>query len=243
MCYIFIRNFKERGRPMKKTALVLVAAAMVFGGVSYASILPPLSPQPVAGETALIDSFAAGNPTIGYVDWIVLNPADYTDTAFEGLVTDVSGGAVLSQYLYLYQVESMLNGANFFTVDAAAAYVSAAGANAGDLDAVHNAGVFANLAGENEVAAGLVFPNLWNTDPDNTTWVFIVPPVDSGKESDVLWITSDWAPVYNRGNLQDGQNGSGMVPVPKPAVPDAGSTVMLLGFAVTGLGLLARRLA
>lgn len=233
-------------RTLKSLSLMVAVSGLMamMGARSFAGpLLPPLIP-PVGGETTIASALG----TVGTVDWFVLPPGDYTGTVFAPLVSDIFGTSVSPSFIYAYQVEPLINDIEDWTVNVKGPYTGT-GTSFLDLDLVGHdippAGAFPNLGAppppaENEVlGAPLQFMAFGPVNkPDNVTYDFD-GLLDSGEESEVLWLLSDMPPTYWIGALSDGlpSPGTGLVPVPSPEP----TTGMLLMMSVLGLGVIISR--
>ncbi len=218
---------------------------------AFRPVPPVLGLGSVAGEA----DFFSTNPTtlghfLGRVDWMVLAPGDYSVISagiHDTLVKAAnSGSSVLTEYLYSYQVESLIGvpGPPLEILDytvtlmpdgnpLASAFVSSYGFAAGlDLDAHgHTVATFANLLGESE-AASVIQPGTSKSDGGSSlTWSCAGGLLDTD-ESDVAWFLSPLAPAYVPGVLDDSSPpnpGSGTV----VAIPAPGAVML----GTMGLGL------
>ncbi len=207
---------------MKKIFVItMVIGILCSSGIAMASSIEPgLGILPVAGE-------AEFNPIIpipgqAYVDWIVFNPGAYNGTAFDDLVTNITGSDSLSQYLYVYQIEARGNPAMTDVEDLTIYFSTSMATGAGflggtDLDTWHNNGNFGNLATEGEDVGAPIRnvtfgPTMHTT---NITWDFD-GTLDSSEESTVLWLTSSYKPGYTLTGISDTTMTSGRVPAPTP---------------------------
>ena len=111
----------------------------------------------------------------------------------------------------------------------------------GDIVEAFNVGF--NTAAPGAVTGG----NFTSQSLSGLFWTF-APVLDNGV-SGVLDFTSLLSPALGNANAQDSNPPSpwasvpGGQQVPVPTVPDGGTTVMLLGAALSGLGLLRKKLA
>ena len=205
----------------KVFGLTAMAMAMLWGAPAMGGLV---SNMPVAGETTLL-SVWDGTTVVGTVDWLVLNPGDYTGTDFAPLVMAITGGTTLNSYLYNYQIESNILDGELFSVNVGAtSNVLSAGMVNMDLDAVgHDAAHFANLAGEAEVAGAIIQAGSgFTSGSNNYTWDY-ASLLDTGEESEVNWFLSDLAPTMSNASYADSippSPGIGMVAsvVPSPGV-------------------------
>jgi len=175
----------------------------------------------------------------------VLGPADYSSTVFAPLVYEIFGSYYAPAYIYVYQIEPLIDDVENWTVNfpwkppysSGPSFLDPAFL---DLDVVgHDAGTFPGLTGENEVSGAPLQVMAFGpvNKPNNVTYDFD-GLLDIGEESDVLWLVSDFPPVYGIGALSDGlpSPGTGLVPVPSPEP----GTFMLLMMGIVGLGGVAR---
>ncbi|MCH7702619.1 MAG: hypothetical protein IID37_13125 [Planctomycetes bacterium] len=228
-------------------AAVALAALAMPSTPAVADIAPPLGVVSVAGEA----DFFSTNPLtfgqfVGRVDWMVLAPGDYTATVHDSLVIAATGGSLLTEYLYSYQIESLIGPPGVlriedFTVTLfpdgnpfGSLHVSSFGLASLDLDLVgHDAATFPLLAGETETASAIVAGSGFTDGGSSLTWTFMTGLFDTD-ESEVSWFLSHHAPNYVPGVLDDST----------PPNPAAGTVVaipapgaVLLG--AVGLGAVA----
>jgi hypothetical protein len=226
---------------MKKLImLATLVGALLMSSLAYAvSIEPPLSVLPVAGEAEFNAFIFPGNPPgQAYVDWIVFNPGSYASTAFESLISGITGSNALSQYLYLYQIEARgippVSDIEDLTIYFDTSLATSAGSYATDLDAWHNSSYFANLAGEGEDAGASIIPvsfgPLWS--PTNITWDFD-GNLDTGNEGGIAWMLSEHMPSYIFAGISDTSLTGGYVPGPS-TVPEP-TSMLLIGLGLLGL--------
>lgn len=188
-------------------------------GLATVSLAGPLAPtlsatEPRAGETTMFSPLY--NKSVGYVEWMVLTPGDYGSRAFAPLVQDVFGSVVVpdGQYLYAYEVKSLVDNGTGLTVraDPATAIVRT-GSSDLNFDAVgHNAAEFENLGSpgpmEHHVAneTNMVPVSSIETDSDGMiTWNFD-NKLGRDQISETLWFVSSNSPDYRPALYQAGQS-------------------------------------
>jgi VPDSG-CTERM motif len=106
-----------------------------------------------------------------------------------------------------------------------------------------------NVSFNTTVLGALISGNYDSSTGGGITWKAFTP-VAAGSSSGILFFMSDLAPIFGAGNASDAVPPSpwatifpGGSPIPVPTVPDGGTTVLLLGAALSGLGLLRKKLA
>jgi len=220
---------------------------VMFGMVATVTagpLAPPLTTTPVAGETTLYSVYNSYTP-VGYVDWAVLSQGDYSTSVFKPLIKQAFGCNIIpdGKYLYAYQIESMVDNVEVFTVNVnSASLVEDLGSCHMDLDSLgHNENYFCNLGSTNEPPCEHEFAyqksivDTTNVDLSNTciTWRFD-GELDCQEESEVLWFISSCCPSYRPVALQDEVPPTpGIGDIPSNQVPAPGA--VLLG--MIGLGM------
>jgi hypothetical protein len=225
----------------------ILVPALVFGfivPVFAGPLAPSLNVTPVAGETTLLSANTPG-VSVAYVDWMVLSEGDYSSSALKPLVNQAFGSCYIPQgkYFYAYQVESLIDEAEVFTVNIKdSSLVDAVGTSCLDLDSVgHSAAYFPNLGGspaENEFSSQQPLVDVTSEKLKSTciTWRFD-GELDAGEESEALWFISSCSPSYRPVAFQDSVPPSpGVGDIPSNQVPAPGA--LLLG--ITGLGMINR---
>lgn len=187
------------------------------------------TPVVLSGET----TFGA----IGWVDWLVLFPDDYSGTDYEGLVGALVSSTELDLYAYLYQIESNQTNTDQLTVRPLGEW-SEIGALNLDLDNWHD------LSGEHEATPQQSLVKPWYIDPSPAapSWNFASPPtgyglVGSGQESWLLYILSPMPPTFNIATLTN--SGSATAPLPVPSPEPMTSLLLLAG--IVGVAMYRRR--
>lgn len=105
---------------------------------------------------------------------------------------------------------------------------------------------FFNVGFDASAPGAVLGGNYLTASSGGVNW--LITPVQPGFSSSLLFFTSDLAPTWGNANAQDHNPPSpwasypGGNPVPVPNVPDGGATVMLLGIALSGVGLLRKKL-
>jgi hypothetical protein len=220
--------------------IVIVLSLVAILALPVAADIAPAfsSTSPWFGEASIMKTSGPSSVPnlVGYMDWIVLNPNDYSSSPLSGLVSSIIGSTTLSNYLYVYQAECYAKGCDHITIsriDGNPFSVVNYGATPGDLDDYHN------LGSENEYgSASIKAPSSWDKDDATIPWFYNVP-MGLNDESSILWFTSVYGPMYGNGALADTWQGNGAVPVPVP-VPAA----MVLGMMGLGfIGWVKRRFA
>ncbi len=239
--------FHRKDQAMKKIGRVLIPVLLlsVVGPVLAGPLAPPLTVTPVAGETTLFSAFAPGTP-VAYVDWMVLSGGNYSGSVLRPLVQQAFGSDVIpdGKYFYAYQVESLTNDAEVFTVNiASSSLVENAGASCLDLDDVgHNENYFSNLGSSPAPAEHEFCPQEPPVDSTSTylsqsciTWRFN-GELDAREESEALWFVSSCSPSYRPVAIQQDSvpPSPGTGGIPSNQVPAPGA--VLLG--MIGLGLI-----
>ena len=211
----------------KKLFVVLAVAVMVLG-------FAPVSKALIYDESTM--GIALGNPHSDlYVDWMVLSPDEWNGPG----------------YLYMYQLEVPANvttSPEHYTVSFDTSDVISYGYwMSDDLDVATGVHPAHTVGGESEP---YLFPTEFSVittlNPDNISWD-LIGGLPAGYESPTLYFVHPNAPVMGDAFVLDGAAWGSGAPhgeqVPVPAVPDATTTIILLGAAVMGLGLAARKLA
>ena len=177
---------------MKKIVFLAITIGVLSVGniASAVSIEPSLGILPVACEAEHIAFFPIGSTEKAYLDWIVFNPADYSSTVYSGLISDITGSSLLTEYLYTYQIEARgspaIDNVENLTIYFDTVLASGAGSYAADLDTWHNSVNFANLATEGEDASASLVALQFGPAfaPGNLTWDYD-GLIDTGEESHV----------------------------------------------------------
>ncbi len=217
---------------MKKNLIAMLAAVALTAGLATDSFALPMD------ESTLV---AYNNPNnIIYIDWMVIDA---------GAINANYAGS----YAYLYQLEVPV-AANqgieqfsvyFNTVGLVQEVGFLAGDDLDDLTAYHAAHT---VGGEYEPTSMQAFTGTGYSQDilgGSVTWQF--DPFSGVYESDTMYFIHPNPPTLGDGRALDGTawvtdvQGAELVPV--PTVPDATATIILLGAAVMGLGLAARKLA
>jgi hypothetical protein len=212
----------------------------IFGAVAVALALAATSQAVIMDESTLGSYPMPGRDL--YVDWIVQDAASF---GFAG------------SYAYLYQLEVPVGTGtkpDIFTVTFDTSGVIVYGSIAGDdLDfaTFHPAHT---VGGEGEGYALSTVPAVATLASDNISWSF-VGGLTPGTESMTLFFIDPRPPTLGVGGAQDGSppspwsslaTGGELVPIPGDPetheIPDGGSTVLLLGVALSALGFVAKRI-
>jgi hypothetical protein len=191
---------------------------------------------------------------VGYVEWMVLTPGNYNSTVFSSLVKDAFGSVTIpdGQYLYAYEVKSLVDGGTDFTVkaDPATSIVKAGSSDINLELAGHDSTTFSNLGSpgpsEHHVAdeSNLVAASDPDVASDGTiNWSF---DLNKGQMTEALWFVGTSSPDYRSALYQagkstgDGEAATGDSPgTTQTPVPGA----LILGmFGLTIIGWIKRRL-
>ena len=226
---------------MKKHVRVIGVLTILIALATSAVAISVEHGNPAIAWEADLTSVAAAFPnSLVYVDHMVLAPGH-----------NYQNGA---GYLYLYQVENAGGvpiDAFSVTFDTTAPGLLGAGVLTGDdLDVASALHPAHTVGGEVEgFALASVAALLTTVDPNTVTWTFA--PQAAGTETDTFFIWHLQPPVYGNAGAQDGSPpspwasiapGGTRVPVPNVRVPDSGTTILLLGAALTALGVVSRKL-
>lgn len=241
---------------MKNTKLWMMTIVLGLTAVSLAGPLAPTlsATEARAGETTMFSPLY--NKTVGYVEWMVLTPGDYGSQVFAPLVQDVFGSVVVpdGQYLYAYEVKSLVDNGSGLTVraDPASGIVDAGSSNLNLESVGHDSVTFSNLGSpgpsKHHVAneSNMVSASSVEVDPDGMiTWGFD-DKLGKDQISETLWFVSTNVPDYRpalyqagkgTGNGEGGSSGGGTVQTPVPGA-------MMLGmFGLAVIGWFKRQLA
>jgi hypothetical protein len=208
-----------------KIAKIIAAAALIIGTASTSQAL-------IMDESNLGSFTEPGN--LLYVDWMVLDPIEW-------------GG---QGYLYLYQLEAPATAGTLpehFTIKFDTTFLTSWGVYySDDLDVANGLHPAHTVGGESEPYTMIGDTAIITTvNPDNISWN-IVGGLPLGYETPVLYFVDPRAPTFGNAFAIDGNAWGSQGPygekVPVPA-PDAAATILMLGAAVTALGLLARKMA
>ncbi|MEW6535205.1 MAG: PEP-CTERM sorting domain-containing protein [Candidatus Auribacterota bacterium] len=204
---------------------VLLLASQVLALPNASLPVLDLSSGPVVGESDLLQGMTGNKIT---VDWIVMTKSQLVDLTGITKTFGVNGGNDTlfadSDYYYFYQVENTSAAVlNNFQMNVEKDYIKTVGIfNAINLDVLfsHNAVTYPNLTGEKETATG-------NENPDVSVFTKLGTPahVDwnyfsgihlfTNEQSTVLFLTSDFGPIYNMASmLGPAISYDGLVPTP-----------------------------
>jgi hypothetical protein len=183
-------------------------------------------------------------------------PQPGTDLFVDWMVTDAAAFGYAGAYAYMYQVEVPENVGTrpeIFTVSFDTANVLDYGFLAGDdLDLVTLYHVAHASAGDHEGFALEQRPIIATLNSDNISW-FFQGGLSPGSQSETVYFIDPNPPRPGIGGAQNGAPPSPWSsqaptgePVPVPGgdnqrVPDAGSSVLLLGAALSSLGIMMKK--
>lgn len=188
-------------------------------GLTAVSLAGPLAPtlsatEARAGETTMFSQLY--NKTVGYVEWMTLTPGNYGSQVFAPLVQEAFGSVVIpdGQYLYAYEVKSLVDNGTGLTVRAdPATSIIKTGSSDLNFDSVgHNAATFSNLGSpgptEHHVAneTNMVPVSSIEADSDGMiTWNFD-NKLGRDRISETLWFVSSNSPDYRPALYQAGKS-------------------------------------
>jgi hypothetical protein len=195
----------SEGKMMKKVILIFALTL----GVTMTAVAGPLAPtlsatSPTAGETTMLSTYDGVTP-VGYVEWLVLTPGDYGSQVFAPLVKDVFGASAIpgGQYLYAYEVKSLIDNGNALTINAdpASRILNTGSSNLNLEEVGHDPVTFSNLGApgpdKHHVAneSKLVSQAGIDTQGNTVTWSF-AGQLNDNEVSETLWFVSTSVPNY-----------------------------------------------
>jgi hypothetical protein len=241
---------------VKNSKLWILAILLGLTTVLQAGPLAPTlsAAEPRAGETTMFSP--QYGKTVGYVEWMVLTPGDYGSKIFAPLVNDVFGSVVVpdGQYLYAYEVKSLVDKGSGLTVraDPATSIVQTGSSNLNLESVGHDSVTFSNLGApgpsKHHVVNQTNMVPVSSIDVDENgmiTWKFD-DKLGKNQISETLWFVSTNIPEYRQALYQAGQTtgsgattsgGGGTAHLPVPGA-------MVLGmFGLAIVGWIKRQLA
>jgi hypothetical protein len=226
------------------TFILMMGMALSVSGGPLAPSLSATSPT--AGETTMLSSSNGVTP-VGYVEWMVLTPGNYSGTVFAPLIRDAFGTTTIptGQYLYAYEVKSLINDGQSLTIktDSTNKILKTGSSNLNLESVGHDPVTFANLGApgpeKHHVAneSNLVSQRGISVDANKVTWAFD-GELDAGEVSETLWFIGTTVPTYKPA-IYSGTKTTGTGTSPSGGttahMPAPGAIVLaMIGFSVLG---------